>query len=164
MFNIKAKIKNYVMWLVSAEKSAPRLALTVCIGIFIALSPFLFFHTIMIIGACWFLRLNFVLVYGVAHVINNPWTMIAIYATDHWIGRRILLWWGASNLSAANPFWLQYINNYLHDCGLYAGFSLWSFLLGGSLLAVGFSVMLYPVLKRFFEYWLQSGAHGETTR
>jgi uncharacterized protein (DUF2062 family) len=151
MITIKEKISCYIHRLVPHEKSsAHQLALSVCIGIFVALSPFLFFHTVMIIIACWFLRLNFAFVYGIAHLINNPWTMLAIYATDHWLGFWILSRWGATNLIASNPFWLQIINNKLQRMGMLSGFSLWSFIIGGSLLAFGFSVMLYPVMKRFF--------------
>jgi uncharacterized protein (DUF2062 family) len=158
--NIKAKIKELISRVMHHERSAHRLALSVCIGIFIALSPFLFFHTIMIIAVCWFLRLNFAFVYAIAHLINNPWTMIFIYATDHWIGHWLLSQWGATGLIAANPFWIEFFNHKLQTIGFFSGFSLWSFLVGGSLLAFGFSVMLYPVMKQFFKRWLRTTLTG----
>lgn len=162
MVAIKAKFKDFISRFIHHERSAHRLALSGSIAIFIAFSPFLFFHTIMIIVACWFLRLNFALVYGIAHLINNPWTMVAIYAADHWLGHWLLSWWGAYDLINANPFWIQYFNNKLEKFGYMPTFSLWSFLVGGSLLAVAFSIFFYPVFKRFFDRWLQEKVTGGT--
>ena len=106
---IKEKILNYICRGINQEQSAHRFALSVSIGVFIAFSPYLFFHTIMIFLLSWFLGLNVVITFAVTYAINNPWTMFFIYMADYLTGDFILGLMGYSPLMG-NPYWMEIIN------------------------------------------------------
>lgn len=146
---IYEKISHIFHKLIHLENSPERLALSVSIGTFIALSPFLGFHTILLFLLSWLLGLNMIVTFAIAHLINNPWTMIPIFWTDHWFGRWLLCRWGATGLIDANPLWFHFINNKIQAFG-FSSFSLWAFIIGGNLLALSFSIMLYPISKKLF--------------
>ncbi len=147
---IYEKINHIFHKLISLETSPERLALSVSLGTFIAICPFLGFHTIMLFALSWLLGLNLIVTFAVAHLINNPCTIIPIFWTDHWFGRWILTHWGATGWIDANPFWMEAINGKIQAFG-FSGFSLWAFIIGGNLLALAFSIMLYPISKKLFE-------------
>ena len=47
----------------------------------------------------------------------------------------------------SNPSWMEFINVPLRTYTGVEGISFWSFMIGGNLLGLLFSVMLYPVVK-----------------
>jgi len=146
---IYEKINHIFHKLIRLETSPARLALSVSLGTFIAICPFLGFHTIMLFAFSWLLGLNMVVTFAVAHLINNPWTMIPIFMTDHWFGHWLLSHWGATGWIDSNPWWFHFINNKIQYFG-FSSFSLWAFIIGGNLLALSFSIMLYPISKKLF--------------
>jgi len=75
--------------------------------------------------------------------------MVPVYAAGYFFGEWVLGLLGVNPL-ALNPFWMGSINRLLlYYTGL-TGISFWSFMIGGNLLGLLFSVILYPVLKLFF--------------
>jgi len=149
-------IPRLILWidkLIAQEKSPKKLAITFCLGIYIGISPFAGFHTIMTFFLGWFFALNIAALFSVSFLIHNPWTTLPIYALDHAFGKWFLHLLGIDYVSF-DPTWMESCNNFLmHHTGI-SGLSLSAFLVGGNLLAVGISVMLYPVAKRVLEGYI----------
>jgi uncharacterized protein (DUF2062 family) len=143
---IKEKILTYFQYMVQHEKSAHTLALSISIGVFIAFSPYLFFHTIMIFVLSWFLKLNPVITFAVTYAINNPWTMCFVYFADYLVGDFVLRM-SLCSPALMNPSWMNWVNGQLCAYTGLSGLSFWSFMVGGNLLGVLFGVMLYPIMK-----------------
>jgi len=143
---IKEKILTYCYHMISQETSVHRLALSVSVGIFIAFSPYIFFHTIMIFLLSWFLKLNPVITFAITYAVNNPWTMCFVYFLDYLVGDFVLRMASCSPV-LMNPAWMNWVNGQLCAYTGLSGVSFWSFMVGGNLLGVLFSVMLYPIVK-----------------
>ena len=58
--------------LVQLESSAKRLTLSFCWGVFVALSPFLGLHTVMLIGLSWVFDFNIAVAFLTANLVSNP--------------------------------------------------------------------------------------------
>ena len=96
----------------------------------------------------WLFTLNCAVLLTVSCLVNNPWTMVPIYATDYLVGDWLLGFFGINGMNW-NPAWVSYFNTFLTTHVGINGVSLWSFLIGGNLLGLCISGMLYPILKRF---------------
>ncbi|HXW86367.1 MAG TPA: DUF2062 domain-containing protein [Candidatus Bathyarchaeia archaeon] len=121
-------------------------AKSVCFGVYVAFSPFVGFHTAMVILFSWFFALNFSLTLATSVLINNPWTMIPVYATDHLIGHYLFSLFSI-DISRYEPTWVTTCSTYLEPYIGVQSLSLWAFLCGGNLLALCLSCILYPVAK-----------------
>ncbi len=132
---------------VTLESCPRRLVASLCVGIYIAFSPFVGLHTIMAFAFSWLFALNSAVVLAVSVIINNPCTMLPIYAADYILGAQVLGFLGFNSVSA-NPYWLTWANQLIATYTDFKNISLWAFLLGGNLLGVSISVMVYPILKR----------------
>ena len=147
--------KLFRKWLL-AERSPKKLALAFCWGSFIALAPIPGFHTPLLFLISWLLHLNSVIVFTVVYIINNPWTMLPIYAIDYLFGYWLLFSMGNIDLMPYDPFWMEWINKKIGSyLSLYLGIQklcLWYFLIGGFILAATISIIIYPFIKRLFVY------------
>jgi len=144
------KIMKFFKRFVSTDQSAHMLSLSFCMGNYIAFSPYIGFHTIMIFLFSWLFKLNPGVTFAAAYGINNIWTAIPVYTADYlfgyWLVHNIL----HLNVAAWNPAWMESIGTF---CKTYLGFSnpcIWSFLIGGNLLGIISSILLYPLLKYIF--------------
>ena len=143
-----SKVRAILARLVLTECSPSRLALSCSIGVFVAFSPFIGFHTIMMLALAWFGRLNFAVVYAASHVVNNPFTVAPLYWLNHIFGKQLCqLLFG---FLPANPLWMNWINAKIILYTGLPGVSLWAFMLGGNLLGLMVSVMLYPIMIWIF--------------
>lgn len=143
--------------LVENEESPVRPARACALGVGIALSPYLGIQTLFIFVLSWIFRLQTRIVFTVAYIINNPWTMFPIALFDYLVGSRIaaLL---KLDLTRYNPAWVQWltawINNKIghHICRYVnvADFSFWAYMLGGHLVALIGGIIAYFLAKRFF--------------
>lgn len=148
---------NYVYSLLNrmtAYECCPkRLAFTCALGIYIGISPLVGLHTIMVFAFGWMFALSIPVLFIVSMMIHNPWTMMPVYAIDHLFGK-----WLFSILEidhvAWDPVWLESCNLFLKEHTGISGLSLSAFFVGGNLLGIVTSVMLYPVMKRFFSKYL----------
>lgn len=149
-FMVRKRIQSLMQRLLRQEKTPHKLALTCALGIFIAISPLIGIHTLMTVVFGWLLRVSIPAVFAVSFFINNPWTMVPIYTFDYVFGK----WFFATcNIDPTGwePAWLLSCNEFLqHHTGI-AELSLSAFLIGGNLLAVAISVMLYMPMKRIFQ-------------
>ncbi|HSQ78143.1 MAG TPA: DUF2062 domain-containing protein [Nitrospirota bacterium] len=74
--------------IVKLDDSPHKLALAFALGVFIAFSPWLGLHIVSCIVLAWLFRLNKVVVLT-ASFINNPWTVVPMYAFCLWFGFKI---------------------------------------------------------------------------
>lgn len=152
-------LKNKLVQLMRAEKSATRLSKSFCLGTFIALLPIIPFQTPLLLVLNWLLSLNLAVSFTAVYVVNNPITLIPIYAINYafgvWLFRSIL----GFDLSIYNPWWVEEGNKFLSryiDVKYYLGsdFCIWYLLLGGLVLALLVSLFLYPILTKAFKLLL----------
>jgi len=153
---------NYLKKFVYEERSPQKLALSFCIGCYIAFSPFLFLHTAMVFGLVWLFGLNFPVTLA-ASALNNPWSLVPIYMADYvfgcWLVHKVM----KIEYLMASPTWMNSINNFCETTLGIAKPCLWSFMIGGNLLGIAVSIVLYPIMKKLFEK-LTFEIHGSATK
>ena len=128
------------------ESCPRRLAFSVSLAVFIAFSPFVGFHTAMVFLFSWLFALNAAVLLAISMFINNPWTMVPIYAADHIVGDRIFYFFGINSMEF-NPDWVSSLNTWIHHYTGMEGISLWAFLVGGNLLSFLLAGITYPVVR-----------------
>lgn len=128
------------------------MALSVCAGIYIAFSPFIALHTVMVIAAAYIFNLNGPVMFIVSNAINNPWTLLLVYGLDYAFGSFIFRIFGIDG-AALNPAWLANIINYCNAYLHIPNFSFWTFMVGGNLLGILASVISYPYIYRGLVRW-----------
>lgn len=144
------KIKNFFLSLFSKEPSPHKLALAFSLGVYIAISPFPGFHTLMVFLFSWVLGLNFFVMFAVNTVVNNPWTMVPVYAADYMCGDAICYSLFGHNFNTFNPAWMNWFNSMIaHYVGMQE-ISLCSFLIGGNVLGIFCALISYPIVRYIF--------------
>lgn len=152
-FYMKSIVKRFTRFFhyLSGKERSPRvLALSFCVGFYIAFSPFPGFHTWMVFASAWFFSLNLGVIFAVSCAINNPWTMMPVYVIDYLFGELLLGRILHLNVGSWNPSWMGTLNTWLASYIGQSNISLWSFLIGGNILGIGGAVILYPIVKRLF--------------
>jgi len=144
------RLKQFFYALAFKERSPRKLTLSCCLGIYIAFSPYVCFHTVMIFFFSWLFRLNCAITLSSSYLINNPWTMIPVYVLDYLFGNWFLKTTFGYDSMTINPLWMDWINTQLTYYTGLKGISFWAFMVGGNLLGIIFSAILYPVLMLFF--------------
>ena len=151
-------LQRLYMKLLTYERCPQRLALSCCVGIYIAFSPFVGFHTVMAFLFSWLFALNCAVMLVVSCCINNPWTMVPIYASDYVVGDWLFYFFGIDG-AQSNPTWMIAINKFIAKyMSIGNGLSLWAFLIGGNLLGCVISGTVYPILKRILMNHMRSSA------
>ena len=120
--------------------SPSKLALSFCIGLYIAFSPFPGGHTIMMLGINWVMGLNLPIMF-LAVSINNPWTMIPFFTLDYFFG-----YWLLHSFFGCHSLWeisLARIFGTGKIC-------MFSFLIGGNVLGLAAALLFYPIMKFVF--------------
>ncbi len=144
-------IKRAFASMAHKEHSLQRLTLSFCIGNYVAFSPFPFpfGHTGLALLLSRLLNLNTSVVLLATFLINNPWTAIPVYSADYFFG-----YWLIHNLcnisGNINPTWVENLNIMLSAKFGLPHFCFWSFFIGGNLLGIATSVILYPISKYLF--------------
>jgi uncharacterized protein (DUF2062 family) len=148
VYKIIGYFKNFVSKIIYAERSCHKLALSCSIGIFIAFSPYIGLHNIMIFLFSWLLNLDPITTFTVAH-INNPITTVPFLSASYLFGGWIIDFFGITT-KFTNPSYIDYINSKLT---LYLGvpkICFWTFFIGSNLLGILLAILLYPILKKVF--------------
>src|SRR6187549_4057577 len=89
-FMVKKCFKSVLSRLVEKQQCANKLALSFCVGTYVAFSPFVGFHTALVFFLSWMFSLECTAVLAAAWLINNPWTMLPIYAFTYNVGQFVL--------------------------------------------------------------------------
>lgn len=143
-------IYQFLKSLVIKERSVEKLTLSFCLGVYIAFSPFIGFHTIMVFLFGWLFSLNIAVLLAATYLINNPWTMVPVYVSDYMVGNWLLgrLY---GDTTFINPAWMNWLNNtWTYYTGI-KEISLWAFLVGGNFLGIILALLSYPIMKRIFQ-------------
>jgi uncharacterized protein len=85
---MKKYITARIREIVKLDDTPHKLALASAIGFFIAFSPWLGLHIVSCFVFAWIFRVSKFVVLT-AMFINNPWTMVPIYAFNLWFGVRL---------------------------------------------------------------------------
>jgi uncharacterized protein (DUF2062 family) len=133
--------------LLALDDPPERTALAFSIGVFIAFSPFLGFHTILATLIAFLFRFNKVAIYT-GTFINNPFLtlvpiIIASYALGALITGRPLRIPAAGIELLKNPHFLT--ADYYHKLFRESWDIVWPFTIGGMVLSVVCSLVAYPV-------------------
>ena len=147
---IMQRIRQFLIDFVLKERSSSKLAISFCIGAYIAFCPLIGLHTVATLLLCWFLGLNMAVTFATSCVIHNPWTTIPIYGTDYIFGQWLLHDICGFDTMAMNPSWMIFINERLSYYVGLPDIAFWSFMIGGNILALGISIGIYPLVKRLF--------------
>lgn len=78
-------LKNLAGRLIRAEGSPRRVALAFSVGVFIGCSPLLGLHTVIGLGVGFLFGLNRAAIL-LGLFVNNPWTLVPIYASATYLG------------------------------------------------------------------------------
>lgn len=81
-------IRERIRELMKLDDPPHKLAFAAAIGVFIAFSPWIGLHVISCLLFAWIFRVSKFVVLT-ATFVNNPWTMVPIYAFNLWLGVRI---------------------------------------------------------------------------
>ncbi len=144
------RISQWLASLVVHERSSAKLAFSFCMGIYIAFSPFVGFHTLMTFVIVWLLGLNLAVTFAASCLLHNPWTTIPIYGFDYIFGEWLLKTVMGLDSLAMNPSWMLSVNDTLSTYLGTPHIALWSFMIGGNILGIVFSFGLYPIMKKLF--------------
>lgn len=136
----KEKIKKMFHKALSSHATPNKLAISFCMGLYIAFSPFPGAHTIMMIIATWLFSLNFPILF-IATSFNNPWTMIPFFSLDYFFG-----YWLTHTIFGWDPSWVISLEKVFGSGSI----CLWSFFIGGNILGVVSAIAGYPFAKLFF--------------
>jgi uncharacterized protein (DUF2062 family) len=85
---VKKYLRERLQGIMKLNDPPHKLALAFAIGVFIAFSPWLGLHVISCFFFAWLFRVSKVVVLAGAFV-NNPWTMVPMYAFSLWFGIKI---------------------------------------------------------------------------
>ena len=147
------KICNQIATRIKQDLHCPHtMALSICAGIYIAFSPFIALHTVMVVLAAYTWQLNGPIMFIVSNAINNPWSLLVIYGIDYAFGALLFRLAGIDG-AALNPAWLNALINYLKNYLHIPEFSFWAFMIGGNLLGILISVISYPYIYHALVRW-----------
>lgn len=152
---LKQRIKEYLKKLVMQERSPHKLALSFCVAIYIAFSPFILMHTPLVFIFSWLMKLNLPMTFAVAHLVHNPWAIVPIYCSGYLVGDWLMHSALQFNSHSLNPSWMGLINGYLSKYLGMSDISLAAFLVGCNVLGLILGLTLYPIMKYIFTKYLQ---------
>lgn len=136
----------------SSTRCIKTLQISISLGLFIAFSPFVGLHNIMVVVCSWWFSLSLPLLLLISH-LNNPWTMAPIYYADYAFGEWIITSLGV-DASRFAPEWIGLFNQQVKWLvGL--EICLITFMIGGILLAFIVAMVSYLCMRVYM---------GSTTR
>jgi uncharacterized protein len=151
---VRSRANYYLRRLLALDDTPERIALAFAVGVFLAFSPLLGLHTVLGVAVSLLFGLNRVAVLlGV--FVNNPWTLVPIYAAATYVGGAVVGYpeapslphFGWRQLSSA-AYWVQLMRQWR---------VLVPTVLGSSILAVLLALLSYPIalyLIRYGKGWL----------
>jgi len=138
-------MRERVREILKLDEPTHRLSIAFALGMFIAFSPWLGLHIVSAVFLAWLFRLNKVVVLT-ASFVNNPWTIVPMYAFCLWFGVKIT----GSNVAVPEIAWGSLGVRELYD--LLLPF-LWPYLAGtvvvGAAAAVLSYIVFYWAVKRY---------------
>jgi uncharacterized protein (DUF2062 family) len=139
--------KDLLHKLLLKERCPDRLALSLALGAYIAFCPFVGLHTALVFAFAWMLSLNALVLLAISNGINNPLTMVPIYASGHMAGDWLLNGVLGYDVYGLDPSWMQWLNQKIVAVIGMPKLSLTAFMIGGNLLGILIAVLLYPIAQ-----------------
>ena len=133
--------------------SPHKVALTFCLGIYIGLSPFIGLRIVLTFLCGWLFALDLGILCATSLLVHNPWTIAPLYTLNHIIGTQLFGFFNIDGLQL-DPSWAEACSIFVQQYTGIAGLSLSAFLVGGHLLGMSISVMLYPFVKQFISLYI----------
>ena len=146
-----SRVKNFFKDAIKKDTSPTKLAVAISFAAYVAFSPFLGFHTIMLIAFGWLFNINIPFLVGVGYAINNPWTMVPIYMSGYLFGYWLLHVFMAVPVEGLNPAWMAWFSHKIMDILHIKEPSFWAFMVGGNIVGLVFAFMTYPAALVFFK-------------
>jgi uncharacterized protein (DUF2062 family) len=149
---MRGRLPRVLGVLLHLEDTPHRIALAFGLGIWIAFSPLLGFHTLIALGIAFAFRLSRAAIL-IGCYVNNPWTLAPMYLAGTLVG---------CGLMGVSPDGLATIGWDRHGLGFYTELLahlrpyLWPFLLGNTLLGVLLGALSYFVLRYVLTRRVQS--------
>jgi len=140
-------LKNFLCKLMLKERCPDRLALSLALGAYIAFCPFVGLHTALVFIFAWLLSLNTLVLLAISNGINNPLTMLPIYASGHITGNWLLSGLFGYDVQRLDPGWMQWLNTKIMATTGIPKLSLTAFMLGGNILGLAIALCMYPVAQ-----------------
>ena len=151
------KVQEFGKKLLQAETSAKKFARSICVGIFIAFSPFVGFHTLMAVALCWLFSLNYPVTLSVQLAINNPLTIVPIYCCDYGFGKLVSSWCRIDFMHYMPSACSAFISPLCRLLGWPSDF-IWTTFVGGNMLSVFLAIVMYIPIK-----WIFNKVHSRKT-
>jgi len=147
---IERTLNRHIKRLAQLEDRPERIAFAFAVGIALAFSPFLGLHTFLGLTIAFFFGLNRVaLLIGL--FVNNPWTLIPIYAAAGYVGGLLFGFPPVSSLPHFewtqiwySQFWIEIARHWR---------LLKPVLLGSVVLSVTSAALSYPMALFLLKYW-----------
>jgi uncharacterized protein (DUF2062 family) len=144
---------------ISLESSPSKLTAAVLLGNFMAFSPYLGLQTWLCLLLSWLLKWNAKISLATLYIISNPWTMVPIIGLDYLVGYWLMHSLLGLDLFAYNPAWMSWLNikikPYLHRFLGMEQIGLWYYIIGGHIVAIITTLILYPFVLRSFRRFVQ---------
>jgi uncharacterized protein (DUF2062 family) len=150
---IIGRIRLLLEKIVKRDCSPKRLAITFCLGVYIGLSPFIGLRTLITFICGWLFALDLAVLFSVSFFVHNPWTIIPIYTLNHFLGQCLLNFFNIDGMQF-DPAWAGSCSLFLKEYTGISGLSFSAFLVGGNVLGICMSIILYPFVKRMFSSYL----------
>lgn len=138
---VRRAVGGYIRKLLAMEDTPERIALAFALGVFLAFSPLLGLHTILGLSIAFLFGLNRVAIL-IGLFINNPWTLVPIYAAATYVGGLLVGFPTIENLPSINwsHLWkLQFWSDLARQWGV-----LKPLLFGSFILSFTFAALSYP--------------------
>lgn len=148
---MRTRIQKLLYKLVALDPCPYRLTRSFCLGAFVALSPFIGLHTLLIFIFCWLFKLNVAVAFVTATAISNPLTIIPIKTAEYLLGYFITYDLLGIDLLPYNPWWMDWLNRKIDYLLPQHDICLWYFLIGGNLVALVITAIAYPVMLAIFK-------------
>lgn len=131
---IRRKIRGYLKRLLALNDTPERIALAFAVGVFLSFSPLLGLHTILGICIAFLFGLNRVAIL-MGLFVNNPWTLVPIYALATYLGGVLIGFPAASPLNGlpwsqlwSSGFWSQIFRHWPWILPMFLGSTILAFL------------------------------------
>jgi uncharacterized protein (DUF2062 family) len=137
------RLREWLRFILHTDDTPFRAALAFAIGVFIAWTPALGFHTLLALAIAFFFGLNRVAVVA-GTFVNNPWTFVPIYTASAWLGSFLI----GSEVSAPRlegKTWSHFFD-FLAQCRPWiVPLTMGTVILGFTCALVSFPVVLYGI-------------------
>ena len=147
------RLGEWLRFILHTNDTPQRAALAFAIGVFIAWTPALGFHTLLALAIAFLFGLNRVAVLA-GTFVNNPWTFVPIYTASGWLGS--LLTGSKVSLPRLEGKTWSHVFDFLAQCRPWiVPLTTGTLVLGSACALISFPIVLYGI--RWYRALRQAG-------